>query len=61
MRISGESNKRIILATIAMAIAGGSMLVRIVQGDGGIWAVIAVIGSLIAVAIGVSQLISRHR
>jgi len=48
------------LVTIAMAIAGGSMLVRIVQGDGGLWAVLAVLACLIAVAIEVSQLISRH-
>ena len=60
MGSSGESNKGIILVFIAMAIAGGSMLVRIVQGDGGLWAVLAVLASLIAVAIEVSQLISRH-
>ena len=60
MESSGGSNTRIILVTGAMAIAGGSMLVRIVQGDGGIWAVIAMIVSLIVVAIGVSHLVARH-
>ena len=60
MRSSDESDKRIILVTGAMAIAGGGSLVRIVQGDGGVWTVIAVIASLVVVAMGASQLVSRH-
>lgn len=60
MESSGGSNTRIIFVTGAMAIGGGSVLVRIVHGDGDIWAVIAMIVSLIVVAIGLSHLVSRH-
>jgi len=43
-----------------MAIAGGGMLVLSTQGEGGISVVVAVLVFLIVVAIGVSQLVSRH-
>lgn len=55
MGSSGESDRRIIFFSVAMAIAGGAMLVRILQGDGDVWATISVIGAFVVVAIGVYQ------
>jgi len=57
MGSSGESDRRIILISVAMAIAGGGMLMRIIQGDGDIWAVIGVIGAFVVLLVGTFQLI----
>ncbi len=57
MGSSDESDRRIILISVAMAIAGGAMLVRIIQGDGDIWAVISVIGAFVVLAVGIFQLV----
>ncbi len=60
MKSSGESDKRVILATVAMIIAGGGMLVMIIQGDGGTPAVIAAVCFFGSAVLGVFQLIFRH-
>ena len=57
MGSSGESDRRIILISVAMAIAGAGMLMRIIQGDGDIWAVIGVIGAFVVLLVGVFQLV----
>jgi len=59
MERSSESTKRTILTTVAMAIAGGAMLVRVGQGDGGVWTVVAVLAFLIVTVTDVFQLASR--
>jgi len=57
MGSSGESDRRIILISVAMAIAGAGMLMRIIQGDGDIWAVIGVIGAFVVLLVGAFQLV----
>ncbi len=56
MGSSGEPDRRIILFSVAMALAGGAMLMRIIQGDGDVWAVASVIAAFVVVAIGAYQL-----
>jgi|AntDeeMetageno51_2_1112566.scaffolds.fasta_scaffold23991_1 hypothetical protein len=60
MESLGKSDKQIILLTGAMVIAGGGMLVRIIQGDGGTSAVIATVCFFGVAVVGVTQLIFRH-
>ena len=57
MGSSGESDRRIILISVAMAIAGAGMLMRIIQGDGDIWAVTGVIGAFVVLLVGAFQLV----
>jgi len=60
-KFCGESDTQIILTTVAMAIAGGGMLVPgYHRQEGGISVVVAVLVFLIVVAIGVSQLVSDY-
>jgi len=56
----GELNKRILLLTVAMIIAGGGFLVMIMQGDDGTSAAIATVCFFGVAVVRVSQLIFRH-
>lgn len=60
MKSPAESDTRLVLVSVTMAIAAGGMLVMLARGDGGVWAVVAAIGFLAVLATGAVQLLSRH-
>ena len=60
MGSSGGSDRRIILIGVAMAIAGGAMLMRVIQGDGGIWVVISAVCAFVVLAVSIFRLTYRR-
>jgi len=53
--------KAIHLATVALAVAGVVQLIRVLSGEGDIWAITALVCFLLAVVMGVVQVYQEPR
>lgn len=54
------SDNSLILVTVCMLIAGGAMLIRFLEGNGGTSGVIAISLFFVAALMGIFQLLYRH-